>query len=378
MQCGTKADFTMTKPDRRVRHIARRQSFTVPSRMSSSVINARTRRAAVTGAWWSILVVAFSLYETLGYRWRGMPLTLGPRLLRNALGWGLWLMFLPVVKRLASRFPVRRAIDWRRVLTHVVIAATFGLLHSLIIAAIYPLFYYRPSLAAFSDVFRDRMVSAFVLDLFVYAAIVAVSRAAELRARHAETELRLLYEQLQPHFVFNTLASAIELVRADPARAEIVLRDLAALLRRSVECARAPHTTLADELAFTERYIAIQRVRFPALETAMNAEPMLLERRVPRLLLQPLIENAIRNTVGARGTGRVEVHATSVSNRMRIVVRDDGNGRTAESTSTGIGLANVRARLATLYHDRELIALTADAGGGTTVTIDIPAEGPID
>src|SRR6185437_5962599 len=118
----------------------------------------------------------------------------------------------------------------------------------------------------------------------VYAAIVAVTRAAALRARNAETELRLLYEQLQPHFVFNTLAS-IELVHTDPARAEVVLRDLAALLRRSVECARAPHTTLADELAFTERYIAIQRVRFPALETEMRAEPMLLERRVPRLLL---------------------------------------------------------------------------------------------
>ena len=346
--------------------------------MSSSAINARTRRAAVTAAWWSILVLAFSLYDTLGYRWRGMPLTLGPRLLRNALGWGLWLVFLPAVQRVAVRFPVRRAIDWRRVLAHAAIAASLAVMHSLIIAAIYPLFYYRPSLAAFSDVFRDRMVSAFVLDLFVYAAIVAVSRAAELRARHAETELRLLYEQLQPHFVFNTLASAIELVHTEPARAEVVLRDLAALLRRSVECARAPHTTLADELAFTERYIAIQRVRFPALETAMSAEPMLLERRVPRLLLQPLVENAIRNTVGSRGTGRVEVHATSVSDRMRIIVRDDGNGRAARSTSTGIGLANVRARLAALYHDRHLIALSADANGGTTVTIDVPSEAPID
>jgi len=351
---------------------------TVPSRMCSSTINARIRRSTVTGAWWSILVLAFSLYETLGYRWRGMPLTIGPRLLRNALGWGLWLVFLPVVQRLAIRLPVRRAIDWRRVLGHAAIAATFAVLHSLTIAAIYPLFYYRPSLAAFSDVFRDRMVSAFVLDLFVYAAIVAVTRAAELRAKHAETELRLLYEQLQPHFVFNTLASAIELVHTDPARAEVVLRDLAALLRRSVECARAPHTTLADELAFTERYIAIQRVRFPALETEMKAEPKLLERRVPRLLLQPLIENAIRNTVGTRGNGRVEVNATSGPHGMRIIVRDDGDGRAPQSNSTGIGVANVRARLATLYDDRHRITLAADANAGTTVTIDIPAEAAID
>jgi len=346
--------------------------------MSFSAIGARTRRAAVIAAWWSILVLAFSLYETFGYHWRGMPLTLGPRLLRNALGWGMWLVFLPLVERLAIHLPLRRASDWRRALAHTSIASALALVHSLAIAAIYPLFYYRPSLLAFSDVFRDRMVSAFVLDLFVYAAIVAVTQAAELRARHAETELRLLYEQLQPHFVFNTLASAIELVHTDPARAEVVLRDLAALLRRSVECARAPHTTLADELAFTERYIAIQRVRFPALETEMNAEPMLLERRVPRLLLQPLVENAIRNTVGARGTGRVEVRATSVSDRMRIIVRDDGTGRATKSTSTGIGLANVRARLATLYHDRHRMALAADADGGTTVTIDIPAEAPVD
>ena len=345
--------------------------------MFSVAIDARTKRAVITAAWWSILVLAFSLYETFGYHWRGMPLTLGPRLLRNALGWGLWLVFLPVVQRLAIRLPVRRASDWRRVLTHTAIASALSVLHSLTIAAIYPLFYYRPSLAAFSDVFRDRMVSAFVLHLFVYAAIVALTRAAELRARHAEAELRLLYEQLQPHFVFNTLASAIELVHTDPARAEVVLRDLAALLRRSVECARTPDSTLADELAFTERSIAIQRVRFPALETEMHAEPMLLDRRVPRLLLQPLVENAIRNTVGARGTGRVEVHATSVSDRMRIIVRDDGNGRVPQSRSTGIGLANVRARLATVYHDRHRMALAADADGGTTVTIDIPAEAPI-
>jgi hypothetical protein len=247
--------------------------------MSSSALGARIKRAAVTGAWWSILVLAFSLYETFGYHWRSMSLTLGPRLLRNALGWGMWLVFLPVVERLAIHLPLRRGSDWRRVLAHASIASALALTHSLVIAAIYPLFYYRPSLLAFSDVFRDRMVSAFVLDLFVYAVIVAVTRAAELRARHAETELRLLYEQLQPHFVFNTLASAIELVHTDPARAEVVLRDLAALLRRSVECARAPHTTLADELAFTERYIAIQRVRFPALETELNAEPLLLELR---------------------------------------------------------------------------------------------------
>lgn len=345
--------------------------------MSSLVIGPRAKRAAITAAWWSILVLAFSLYETFGYRWRGMPLTLGPRLLRNTLGWGMWLAFLPVVERLAIRLPVRRASDWRRVLAHSTIAATLAVVHSLTIAAIYPLFYYRPSLAAFSDVFRDRMVSAFVLDLFVYAAIVAVTRAAELRARNAETELRLLYEQLQPHFVFNTLASAIELVHSDPSRAEVVLRDLAALLRRSVECARAPHTTLADELAFTERYIAIQRVRFPSLQTELHAEPTLLERRVPRLLLQPLVENAIRNTVGMRGTGRVEIRATSVSDQMRIIVRDDGNGRATKSTSTGIGLANIRARLGTLYQDRHHMALAADADGGTTVTIDIPAEVPV-
>lgn len=346
--------------------------------MSSIALGTRSKRVVITVAWWSILVLAFSLYETLGYHWRGMSLTLGPRLLRNALGWGIWLVFLPLVERLAIQRPVRRASDWRRVLAHTAIASALAVVHSLTIAAIYPLFYYRPSPAAFSDVFRDRMVSAFVLDLFVYAAIVAVTRAAELRARHAETELRLLYEQLQPQFVFNTLASAIELVHIDPTRAEVVLRDLAALLRRSVECARVPHTTLSDELAFTERYIAIQRVRFPALETEVNAEPMLLRRRVPRLLLQPLVENAIRNTVGARGTGRIEVRATSVSDRMHIIVRADGTGGATKSTSTGIGLANVRARLATLYQDRHLMTLAADADGGTTVTIDIPAEAPID
>jgi signal transduction histidine kinase len=337
----------------------------------------RARRAAVSAAWWSLLVLAFSLYETLGYHWRGMPLTIGPRLLRNALGWGLWLLFLPPVKGLASRWPVRRASDWRRIVGHAAIASAFAVVHSLTIAAVYPLFYYRPSLLAFRDVFRDRMVSSFVLDLFVYAAIVAVTRAAELRARNAEAELRLLYEQLQPHFVFNTLTSAIELVHTDPARAEVVLRDLGALLRRSVECARLPHTTLADEMAFTERYIAIQRLRFPALETELHAEAALLGRRIPRLLLQPLVENAIRNTVGVRGSGRIEVHATSAANQIRIVVHDDGGGGAVASPSTGVGLANVRARLSALYSDRHRLALASCPDGGTTVTIDIPAEAAV-
>lgn len=335
------------------------------------------RRAAVAAAWWACLVVSFSIYEYFGNHWRGRLLTIGPILQRNALGWGIWVIFAPAVVVIGRRFPIRRVTDWRRILPHALYGSLIALAHSVLIAAVYPLFYYRPSLEAFHDVFRDRIVSGFALDLFVYGLIIAATRAAELRARSAEAELRLLYEQLQPHFVFNTLTSAIELTHTDPPRAEIVLRDLAALLRRSVECARVPLASLADELAFTERYIAIQRVRFPTLEADVRADVATLDRQVPRLLLQPLVENAIRNTVGARGRGRIEVLAARAASGVRIVVRDDGAGLREGlpprgAPGTGLGLANVRARLAALYPDRHNIVMTPNEDGGITVTIDIP------
>jgi signal transduction histidine kinase len=336
-------------------------------------------RAAIAAAWWACLVVSFSLYEHFGNQWQGRWQTIGPILQRNALGWAIWIAFAPAVVVFARRWPIRHVTDWRRILPHTLYGAALALAHSLLIAAIYPLFYYRPSVAAFRDVFQDRFVSAFALDLFVYSVIVATTRAAELRAQNAEAELRLLYEQLQPHFVFNTLTSAIELTHTDAARAESVLRDLAALLRRSVECARFPLTSLSDELEFTERYIAIQCVRFPALDVAVRTDLGSLDRQVPRLLLQPLVENAIRNTVGARGTGRIVVHTAMAGSGVRIVVRDDGIGLDegappSGTQGSGLGLTNVRARLAVLYRDRHNIAVTPNEEGGVTVTIDIPEE----
>lgn len=199
---------------------------------------------------------------------------------------------------------------------------------------------------------------------------------ARLERALAEARLAALEAQLHPHFLFNTLQSASTLMHRDPGAAGSVLHRLRDLLRHTSERGGAQEVPLSEELGFTEGYVALQKVRFgDRLAVRTRIDPEALEARVPALLLQPLVENAIRHGVGARpGAGRVEVEVRCGDGELRLSVRDDGPGfaRVLPGDSGGVGLANTRARLEALYGPAHRLEVGEEPGGGACVTVTIP------
>jgi LytS/YehU family sensor histidine kinase len=186
----------------------------------------------------------------------------------------------------------------------------------------------------------------------------------------------MLHLQLQPHFLFNTLNSLVELVDADPPRATQMIRDLSELLRQSLANVGSPRSTLRAELALVERYVAIQRIRFQQLHVELDVDPSALDVSVAGFVLQPLVENAIRYTVGVRGHGHVAVRVQLLGGQLRLTVTDDGVGLDggAAHAGTGTGLANVRARLRHLYGDDFSLSLRDRETDGVEATVVIPQE----
>lgn len=199
-------------------------------------------------------------------------------------------------------------------------------------------------------------------------------RKSRLEAAATGARLTALDIQLRPHFLFNTLQSVTTLMHRDVAAAEMMLERLQVLLRHSFEADAPQLVPLRSEFAILEAYVAIEKVRYgDRLQLTMTAPPEAENALVPRFLLQPLVENAIRHVVAIRGRVRVDVQARLVGERLLLTVSDDGTGLSESGTgSGGVGLENVRARLATLYGSGADLTLGDRPGLGLTVTISVP------
>jgi LytS/YehU family sensor histidine kinase len=225
------------------------------------------------------------------------------------------------------------------------------------------------------------------LDLLRYWAVVAIEHtlsyhrearerevaASQLRAELAEARLEVLKRQLQPHFLFNTLNSISMLMFENVTLANRMLLRLSELLRAGL-ATNSPHeVSLEHELSFLERYLDIERMRFgDRLTIDMNVDPTALGARVPNLLLQPLVENAIRYGVAAVDRpSKVAIHAERSGSELRLHVRDDGPGL-SRNHKRGVGLSNTEARLRQLYGSEQRLELTTPQDGGVLVSIAIP------
>jgi sensor histidine kinase YesM len=204
---------------------------------------------------------------------------------------------------------------------------------------------------------------------------------ARLEGQLARARLDALTAQIRPHFLFNTLHTIGQLWRSGRSdEADAVLDHLGSLFHKVQHCTARAEVPLAEELELVREYLAIEQTRFrDRLRTSVTASPEALDRLVPPLILQPLVENAVRHGVSAVSTaGTVEVCASVVDGRLRLRVRDDGPGmgRATARAGSGTGLRNTRERLAQLYGDgAELRVESPPAGEGTVVTIDIRVAG---
>jgi signal transduction histidine kinase len=202
-------------------------------------------------------------------------------------------------------------------------------------------------------------------------------KAAQLETRLIETELKALRQQMHPHFLFNTMNTIAVLVREGRNDDAVsLLARLSSLLRMSLDNTGVPEVTLQQELDFLGHYIEIQKARFSdRLTVDIKIAPEALPARIPQLLLQPVVENAILHGVAPKvGPGRVEVSGSIDGDRLFLEVRDDGPGIPDGRTRAreGVGLANTRERLAKIYGARSQLLLQSEPGRGVTVKIIIP------
>ena len=245
--------------------------------------------------------------------------------------------------------------------------------------------YHIPSLVQNRGAVLVSLIAAVAATAYFYAnERLHEERAAAESARRlaAESQLKLLESQLEPHMLFNTLANLRVLIGIDPARAQAMLDHLIAYLRATLQASRAGAHSLAAEFERLADYLALMTVRMgPRLAIQFDLPEDLRALPVPPLLLQPLVENAIRHGLEPKvDGGRLHVGARAEGGNLVLVVRDTGVGGTGAATSAGAGygLAHVRERLAVLYGDRAGFTLEPadDAEGGTRAELRLPIDVP--
>jgi signal transduction histidine kinase len=306
--------------------------------------------------------------------------------------WYEWGALLPLVLFLGRRLPLRTGVWKRHLPIHLVASAVIGVLQIAVNTWTHLTFVADPANGqTYTGYLEALLMFAFHRNLLIYWMMIGAQHgvrtyrelqaqrlaASELDTRLAEARLHSLKAQLHPHFLFNTLHAISALTRRDPPRAERMIHDLADLLRLALDDVRSHEVPLAREVEFLDRYLAIQRVRFgPRLRFESDVEPELLGCAVPNLLLQPVVENAIRFAVSERYRGGL-VRLTARRHGDRVVIRvdDDGPGLgipAGAALESGIGLSATRERLERLYGGNHAMTLERSPLGGLAVRFDLP------
>jgi two-component system, LytTR family, sensor kinase len=296
----------------------------------------------------------------------------------------VWALLTPLVMMLAHRFPFTRATLTTSLPLHIAASLIVSFLKLIADQML------RRMLFGFSTYV---LVTSLAPNLLFYWGIVAAAhgfayyrsskerelRASQLEARLAEARLQVLRMQLHPHFLFNTLHTISELVHEDPETADRMITGLSDLLREVLEAGQheaVQEVPLRRELDILDRYIEIQQARFgDRLRLEITVEPGLHRALVPHLLLQPLVENAIRHGLSTRAdAGRIRIGVRGEAGTLALRIQDDGGGLDGIDShhQERVGLGNTRARLSALYGDAHRVDIQNASGGGVIVTVIMP------
>lgn len=302
----------------------------------------------------------------------------------------IWAVLTLGILWLGKRFPFGQGRWPRSLAVHVVACAVVAVVETMLGVLSSELIrrdLTKPTLSA--NVFFLYFVAKINNNVVLYWVVVAVGqtinsyrqmrerdlRASQLEAKLAQTQLQILKMQLHPHFLFNTLNAISALIHQDVELADRMIARLGDLLRTTLENANQQEVSLRQELEFIQPYLEIEKARLGArLTVRMAVDPAVVDARVPNLILQPLVENAIRHGVASRTEpGWIAIAASRDNGSLRLEVTDDGPGLPAgDTTSAGIGLANTRARLEKLYGANHRLELSNGPQCGLHVGITIP------
>ena len=307
----------------------------------------------------------------------------------------IWALVTPLALWLVSHYRLE-ANHWRRnVLFHILFSTAFVIIVGCMLYAFNQVYWDRPkgSTGTLWLISRSIIINSSE-NYGIYGLIMLAShaldyyrrytagerRAAQLQTQLAQAQLQALKMQLQPHFLFNTLHSISALIYKDIEAADKMIARLGDFLRLTLENSGTQEVTLQQELEFLKCYLEIERIRFQdRLTTTLHIDAQALNTQVPNLILQPIVENAIRHGVAPRSTpGLIEILAERKNGTLRIRIKDNGPGlipnRSFEKNfKEGVGLANTRARLEQLYGAAHRFELANDPRGGLVVTMEIPS-----
>jgi two-component system LytT family sensor kinase len=363
---------------------------------------ARGRKAAArlsTAAWivgvWTLvgLFRAADRYFSDPFQLRRLEFGVWEALAQCLLSAYIWAAFTPAVVWIARRCLPRKA-SWAAPIGALSAASlVLPVLHCAVYQLVYPLLMGFPCVVSVQLAALPQLLPLFFPTHFVtFWAIVGATwtvtyanlsrerelRASQLKTRLASARLQALKIQLHPHFLFNTLNSILPLVFRDGEAASRTVVRLGDLLRLSLQNETSDLLPLRKEIELLQVYLEIQQTRFQdRLTVALDVAPDVRDALVPNLILQPLVENAIKHGIAARpGAGRVEVRVRKEGDRrLSLVVRDDGPGPPQggrRGGGEGVGLRNTRDRLELLFADNHAFSFEGAPGRGCTVSLSIP------
>ena len=324
---------------------------------------------------WTVLALAFAGQLYLSSARAGRLLPWSQVLLWSMGDWYLWALLSFPIAWLARRYPFEE-LGWAYSLAlHLSASGLFALVFALlrlVIWAFQPLG--EPDVITLVLNYWIIICAAQAFDYY-QKHVVRALRTAELEKRLAQAQLQALQMQLNPHFLFNTLHAISSLMHKDVEAADRMIAQLGDLLRYTLESTDTQEVPLKQELDFLERYLEIEKARFgDRLNVRLTIAPDALDARVPNLILQPLVENAIHHGVEPHAKpGLIELRAWRENENLRLEVMDNGRGlRETKSSGTGIGLSNTRARLKQLYGVAHRLEFENAACGGLVVRVTIP------
>lgn len=309
----------------------------------------------------------------------------------------LWALVTPLVIFLSRRFQLEKQ-NWRR---HLLIHFFIGLLLVVGIGSVHQIIGYeyfgRPLGRAYKFSNTLRNVSFNASELFAtYGLIVLLCHsfgyykryrkgelmASQLESMLAHAQLQSLKMQLHPHFLFNTLHSISALLHSDVEAARRMIVRLGDFLRLTLDSEGKQEVNVEQEIQFLKSYLEIEQIRFQdRLTVRVSIDPQALDVNVPNLILQPIVENAIRHGIAPRSApGVIEIDVKRQNGMLHMEVRDNGPGLPINQSSIkmfrgGLGLANTRARLDKLYGSAHRFDFENNSEGGLTVTVEVPSNG---
>ena len=339
------------------------------------------RGAAIWAAW--TLYAFFSASQTYMSRAYAGRMEFAPALRYAFLDCYLWALLTPLLLWLAGRMVVRRANWWWTLPALFVGGVAFAVVHLNVFVRALPLIGYPSNFRAQQSIIVTKLHSDVLTCWTLFAIRHGIEyyrryrlrelKASQLEAKLAVAQLEVLKMQLQPHFLFNTLHAISALMYRDVESADRMVTRLSDFLRLALDSAGVQEVPLKREMECLDKYLEIEQVRFgDRLVVRRAIDSAALDLLVPNLVLQPLVENAVRHGIAPRASGgRIEVRAASVQGTLTVEVTDDGPG--AAAIREGVGISNTRARLEQLYGAAAHLELANIPGGGFRARLELPA-----